>query len=492
MDKHPRAKSIDGPVRRLKTKLSSSPKLTQVEPAVAAPISSGTFTYNKSRQSRFAWLRALSWKRRIVIAVVALVAATGLYFGTKVLLAARQIITNNTGSSAPALSGQIDPSKLTHEGDGRINILLLGIGGPGHDGPNLTDTMMVVSIDPKTHDVAMLSVPRDLYVPIKGHGWTKINAAYAYGQMNSSTGGATLAKSTIQNVLDVPINYYALVDFSGFKKAVDAVGGIDITVDKPIYDTEYPNDVTGRSEIFSLKAGPQHMNGATALQYVRSRKSTSDFDRAARQQKLLIALRQKVLTLQTLSNPAKLSNLISIVGSSARTDLQPSEIQKLAQIAQQIDSTKVTTKVLDTTPAGLLTFPNLPGAGAIESPAAGIRNFSAIQDFAHTYFIDNYIKSENATIEVQNGTLRSGQATAVETQLKTYGYNVTGAVTAGRQNYTQSVIYDYSGGQKPYTINYLQNRFHATATRASRQPGDPDIRIIVGSSYTIAPLYSTL
>ena len=490
MDKHPRAKSIDGPVRRLKTKLASSSKMTQVEPAVA-PIGNGTFTY-KNRTSRLSSLKAIGWKKRVLIAVVVLVAATGLYFGTKVLLAARQIITKNSGSSAAALSGQIDPTKLTHEGDGRINILLLGIGGPGHDGPNLTDTMMVVSLDPKTHGVAMLSVPRDLYVPVKGYGWTKINAAYAYGLMSSANNGPALAKSTIQNVLDIPINYYALIDFSGFQKAVDAVGGVDITVDKPIYDTEYPNDVTGRNEIFSLAAGPQHMNGTTALKYVRSRKSTSDFDRAARQQKLLIALRQKVLTLQTLSNPAKISSLISIVGSSARTDLQPSEIQKLAQIAQQIDSTKVTTKVLDTTPAGLLTFPNIPGAGAIESPAAGIRNFSAIQDFAHGYFADSYIKSENASIEVQNGTLRSGQATAVGTQLKTYGYNVTAAVTAAKQNYSSSVIYDYSGGQKPYTINYLQNRFHTTAVRASRQPGDPDIRIIVGSSYRIGPLYSTL
>src|SRR5207244_10638311 len=128
--------------------------------------------------------------------------------------------TKSTGGAPALAKAVLDPTQLKGEGNGRVNILLLGVGGAGHDGPNLSDTIMVVSIDPKTKDVAMLSIPRDLYVKIPGHGYGKINAANVYG-------GPTLAARTVANVIGVPIHYYAVIDFSGFKQAVDSVGGGD-------------------------------------------------------------------------------------------------------------------------------------------------------------------------------------------------------------------------------------------------------------------------
>src|SRR5664279_3282734 len=149
-------------------------------------------------------------------------------------MAGKHIIGKSSGG-APGLLGTVDLTKLKGEGDGRVNILVMGIGGAGHDGPNLSDTMMVMSLDPKTKDVAMLSIPRDLYVKIPGHGSGKINAANAYG-------GPALAEQVVENVIGVPIHYYAVMDFSGFKQAVDAVGGVDINVAAPLYDPEFPCD----------------------------------------------------------------------------------------------------------------------------------------------------------------------------------------------------------------------------------------------------------
>jgi LCP family protein required for cell wall assembly len=332
----------------------------------------------------------------------------------------------------------------------------------------------------------MLSIPRDFYVPIPGYGSAKINAAHAYGEQDKYPGGGpALAKLTVSKILDLPIHYYARIDFNGFKKAVDAVGGIDVVVDKAIYDPYYPDDRrSGAYKAFQIAAGPQHMNGDVALKYARSRYTTSDFDRAARQQKVLLALREKALKLETLTNPAKLSGLIDAVGSSAKTDLQLGEIRKLAQIAKDIDPSRVITKVLDTSPDGLLVSGNI-GGGSVEIPKAGINNFSEIRAFVHSIFVDNYLKEENAAIEVANGTSRSGLAADVTKILKAYNYNVVKTTTADNQNYPATVIYDYTDGKKPYTVSYLENRFRTKAKRMAPVAPDVEIKIILGADYRL-------
>ena len=407
--------------------------------------------------------------------------------GTKLLLATREVITRNNTAGAPALAGEIDPTKLKGEGDGRINILMLGIGGAGHEGPNLSDTIMVMSLDPRTKDVAMLSLPRDFYVPVPGYGNTKINAAHAYGESSRYEGGGpALAKLTISKILDLPIHYYARIDFNGFKKAVDSVGGIEVEVEKDLVDNQYPDERNPKiSKSFSLKAGRHRMDGTLALKYVRCRKGTcgGDFGRAARQQQVLLALREKALSLKTLSNPAKLASLMDIIGSSARTDLQLSEIRKLAEIAQKVDPAKVVTKVLDTSPEGLLTFGNVPGAGSIEIPRAGINNFGEIQAFVHSIFGDSYIKEEKAGVEILNGSGRQGVADGVSNLLKAYNYSVLAVGTADRVK-PATAIYDYTQGKKPYTLAYLEQRFKVKAQRLPKSTGkEADIVIVIGSNY---------
>lgn len=429
-------------------------------------------------------------KRRWTAAGVLVIALAVAFVGVKAVLATKRVIQKSSDHAAPALSGDIDPTKLRGEGDGRINILLLGTGGAGHDGGSLSDTIMVASIDPNARTVAMLSIPRDLYVKIPGYGYNKINAANAYG-------GPSLAKTVVSGILDLPIHYYVQADFAGFKQAVNAVGGIEINNKDRLYDPQYPCD-NGRGYCpFLLPPGEYRMDGSQALKFARCRHGScgNDFGRAARQQQLMVALRQKALEASTLTNPAKISGLIDSVGDHAKTDLQLNELQKLAKIIQDIDPTKTQQKVLDTTPAGLLVDGSnqFPGAGSIELPRAGAFNYSQIQALAHSIFTDGYLKQEVAAIEVQNGTGRPGVAAAVTSQLKAYNYNVVATLNAASSGHSVSSIIDYSEGKKPYTLQYLEKRFNTKAQKAPRpaapSPGEtqiPDIIVVIGSDYRIA------
>lgn len=446
-----------------------------------------------NRLQRKGIAKYITWKRVLAVLFLGLLAVGGFY-AYKVYSASTKILSG-TAKLAPALD---DLSKLKGEGDGRVNIALLGIGGGDHSGGNLSDTIMIASLDVKTKDVAIVSVPRDLYVKIPGYGYDKINAANAYGERDNGNGGA-LAKQTFEANLGVPIHYYARIDFDGFKKAIDVVGGIDITNKSTLSDSEYPCDNNQyRSCGYLLKPGSYHMNGLQALKYARCRKGTcgDDYGRAARQQEVLVALRKKALSLGTLSNPAKIASLIDVVGGNFKTDLSFGEIKKLVSIGKDIDTNKIINKVLTNNPndgsTPLVQNGNIGGASVV-IPTAGVGNFTAIKAFMRSLFVDNYIKTENAKIEIQNGTSRAGLAASTAALLKGYAYNVVSITSADKTTYTKTVIYDYTGGKKPSTIKYLENRFKTKATKATVPTAStntdgttstvPDIRIIIGSDY---------
>jgi LCP family protein required for cell wall assembly len=434
------------------------------------------------------------WWRWGTLAVVAIVLIVGAFLGVKVVLAAHKVIVK-AGKGAPALNGKITTTTLKGEGDGRINILVLGIGGEGHSGANLSDTMMVISIDPKTKDVAMMSIPRDLYVKIPGYGAGKINSADAYG-------GPALSEQVVSTILDLPIDYYIQVDFSGFRQAVDAVGGVDINVPTALYDYQYPCDVGYGICPYHQAAGQTHMNGELALQYSRCRHDpptgncNDDTGRAARQQQVMTALRQKALSAGTLTNPLKIASLIDAVGSHVTTDLQLNDLKALAVMIKAVDPSKVVNKVPQFTGVDAILKPESNAAGSVLVPLAGEFDYSALQDMAHSIFIDHYITSENALVQVQNASGSDGLAATVTATLKAYHYNVMTPVTAPATA-TKTVIYDYLGGKKPYTINYLQQRFGVKAQKMTRPtaapatPGtpavqQPDIVVVLGSDYASA------
>jgi LCP family protein required for cell wall assembly len=508
-DSNKSARRLDGPGRPISAKSArpgQSDALSRPTEVIAGPVEAtdqagnlneidlgevshrgvvaGSLSQSQSRTSRFGWLRHIS-RKRAAVGVLLLCLITVGVVGVKAVLATQRVITK-AGEGAPALRGEVDPAKLKGEGDGRINILLLGVGGDGHAGGTLSDTIMVASIDPINKTIAMLSIPRDLYVKIPGYGYGKINSA-------NSSGGPELAMKVVGGILDLPIHYYMQADFSGFKQAVDAVGGVNINNQTKLSDSAFPCDNDKGYCPFNLAVGQYHMDGKIALKFARCRHGScgDDFGRAARQQQLLTALRQKALDASTLTNPVKISGLIDSVGAHVRTDLQLNELQKLAVIIKDIDTSKNVTKVLDDTPTGLLVEGGnqFPGAGSILLPKAGSFDYSDIQELAHSIFVDGYIQKENASIEIQNGTTRDGLGAAVSKQLKAYSYNITNVRSADLRTYATSQIIDYTGGKKPYTSKYLQTRFGAAVQQVTRPASTtpnqdlPDIVIIVGNNY---------
>jgi len=235
----------------------------------------------------------------------------------------------------------------------RLNVLLLGIRGA--DDPNgglLTDTMMVATIELKTGNVALISVPRDLYVNMPNHDFKrKINEAYVTGIMDTKDwkGGLDYAKKAVSDVTGLDIHYAASVDFRAFKEIIDTMGGVTIDLAQPFSEMNQFEEGP-----ISLPAGKQTINGDTALLFVRARFSSNDFERAKRQQQVLMAVKEKALGLGVLSNPLKIISILNTLGNDVRVDAQLWEIQEMAVLAQKVDSSKIRRKVFDTTESGLL------------------------------------------------------------------------------------------------------------------------------------------
>lgn len=243
----------------------------------------------------------------------------------------------------PRAAGEV-PDILHGE---RVNILFLGVDQrPQESGPTRTDTLIVVSLDPATGTAGMLSIPRDLWVEIPGFQEGRMNQAHFFGDAQSYPGGGpALAMSTVEYNLGIPIHYYVRINFQGFREIIDALGGITVDVPHEIRDNQYPDENYGYMSIY-IPAGVQNMDGETALRYARTRHGSSDFDRARRQQQILLAIRDKALSLNLLP---KLPDLIRSLGHTVDTDLTPGEVLALAPIAARIDPARIKTAVIDET-----------------------------------------------------------------------------------------------------------------------------------------------
>ena len=403
------------------------------------------------------------------------------WIGSNFLFAVNKITEENETGKSPFLNfdGNLTPTQLQGEGDGRINILLLGMGGKGHPGGSLTDTIIVFSIDPQNKTAALLSIPRDLYVPIEGRGSAKVNEAYASGEMYKQGGGGTAAKKTIANILDLPIHYYVVLDFDAFKKIVDALGGVNVYVDKAINDPYYPDAQMKGYNPFQLSAGLHKMDGNLALKYARSRETTSDFDRSKRQQKLISIIAAKATSVGILANPKKVTDILKILGEHVKTDLSLSEIERLVTIVKNVPADQIVTKVLDNGADGPLVSVN--DGGYYLKPKTG--NFKEIQRIAHEIFSEPYIVSEAAKIEVLNASSKTGAALQVADMLKSYGYKIVNVANSTEKS-KKTQILDYTAGNKPFTIKFLTDRFKVQAAQKTASANSKaDISIIIGDDY---------
>ena len=241
------------------------------------------------------------------------------------------------------------PGVLTPGDGGRTNLLLLGIDRrDGTDWAYRTDTILIVTVDPDGGVASMLSIPRDLQVAIPGYGEDRINTANVFGyQQEGSDAGPALLKATIEGNFGIPIDGYLMIDFDAFVQIVDALGGIDIDVPETLHDTRYPDprpeDPYGFKTVH-FDAGWQHMDGARTIEYARSRMSTTDFDRAKRQQMILLAIRKKALSLGGI---ARWPAVAAAVMAGVKTDLDVGNLLGLALLAAQTDPASVRQVVLE-------------------------------------------------------------------------------------------------------------------------------------------------
>lgn len=320
-----------------------------------------------------------------------------------------------------------DPKELKQDDD-ITNILLIGIdkrssepytykGVNGTEEKNgfLADTIIIASYSHVDHSVSMLSIPRDLWVEIPAFKdvykqSTKINNAYSIGDMYGYDGaGLTLMKQVVSNILGIPIHYTARVDFQGFIKGVDVLGGVDINVDNTFDDYMYPREGYENAPMYErfihlhFDTGIQHMDGETALRYARSRQGTngegSDFARARRQQKVILAVREKATKLNLFDSLSKVSSLLETFGQSVETNIDLSEMMLFYKLGKDFNPDDVKTYVLDNgdSEASLLYHPPLEqfGGGWVLLPKGN--NWTIVQDFVKKIFYTERIPVDTSS-----------------------------------------------------------------------------------------------
>ena len=359
----------------------------------------------------------------------------------------------------------------------RVNILVMGIdhrADEGQNAPSRTDTMMIITIDPFSKTAGMLSIPRDLWVPIPIKSGIvlhdRINTANVYGQIYDYPGGGpVLAKDTVQYNLGIRIHYYLMVDFDGFKRLVDAFGGVTVDVPSPVIDNQYPTSDYETMRIF-IPAGVQHFDGEHALWYARSRHQDSDFGRIQRQQQLLLAMRNQLLQLDMLP---RIPQLWAEFRDTVRTDLSLSDIVNLAGIVRDIKGEDIQSRSLDD--PYVASFISEDGAYIL------LPNRNKMREVVDEVFPDVRKTEEAAKIELLNGTSTPGLAARTANQLQTYGLeNVT--IGDADSLYKQTEVLNLSG--KNYTANLVASLLQITRDRvktAPRTDGDSvDIRVILG------------
>jgi LCP family protein required for cell wall assembly len=432
-----------------------------------------------------------SWKKALGIIFVALVAGVGTFSYSYYKNVRSDVIVSGEGNSNGLLqynadTTSIDWSKFKQPGDGRFNVLVLGIGGVAddgiaHDGTDLTDSIQVISLDTVNKKVSIVSVPRDFYYNIPGHGPSKINAVYEddIAQNPENYGPAT--RAAIGKVLGVNISNFVVIDFTAAQQAVDDVGGIDVDVPTALYDPEYPCADQIHYCPFSISAGEHHMDGAVALEYMRTRHDDSDFARSARQQAVISALKAKALSLGTLSNPVTVSNLIQALATHVKTDLQPSEITEFLNIYKQVTPANTTNAQLDTNSSeGLLQSADLGGAvGDTEYPILGLSDYSAIHAWYAKQSPDPFIPKEAATISVVGSSRATAAQVAAYVQiLQDYGFtaNFDPSVLAPAANKTE--LFSKDAASKPVTANYLNSVTGATLQNGAPLDSGSDFEIV--------------
>ncbi len=378
-------------------------------------------------------------------------------------------------------------------GNDRVTILVLGIDQRcDEDGPTRTDTMMLLTVDPVGLSAAVLSLPRDLWVEIPGFGVDKINQAHFLGEVYDYPGGGPgLALETIEGIMGIDVNYYATINFNAFVELVDEIGGIDIEVPEAIEDDSYPDNCYGYDP-FYIEEGQHHLDGNSALKYARTRATFGgDVDRAARQQQVVMGVREKVTSVNMVPQIiTKAPELWRIFQDNVETNLSMSEALELGLLAQDIPGDQIRTEVLDynyvyneVTPDGQAVL--IPIRDNIRS----LRDQLFAPPAIPTPVIENLselMAEESARVAVYNGTQVFGLAATTQEYLLENDISVVEIGNADSADYRSTQIIDY--GSFPSTARYLAQIMDIPPLNISNSQkpiGDFDLLIIIGNDWQV-------
>jgi len=370
---------------------------------------------------------------------------------------------------SPGLPGNTQPSENvtysfgqllpTWAGTDRVTVLLLGVDERSQEsGPWRTDTIMLLTLDPISRQAGVLSIPRDLWVPIPGYSDGRINTAHFLGDLyNYPGGGPALAAETVEYNLGIPIDYTVRVNFQAFVAMVDQIGGIDVYVETPIDDPLYPDYSYGYDPLH-IEAGWHHFDGEMALKYARTRHANSDFDRARRQQQVMMAILDRVTSYELLPELARTApELYKTLSSSVLTDMALDQLLALGNLAIDVDREAIRFGVIDQT----CTQPWMTPEGAqvlvpLRDCMRELRDYVFQATPLETTTGEEAVTvptptPEVATVAVLNGTARAGLASSAADYLRAQGFDVVHVGNADRQDYASTLI--VINHDKPVTTN---------------------------------------
>ena len=412
----------------------------------------------ETREDRFQVRK--SRKKKIIIGVILLTLVTGVAFGSWLDAAP-------SGGLKDDLQARFG-GELTVEPDyGKpVNIML--VGSDARHGENArSDTLIVMRLDFDRNRVYLVSIPRDMRVYIPGRGNDKINAAYAYGH-------ATLAMKTVKSFLGVDLNHYIEVDFKGFKRLVDTLGGIDITIDKPIID---------RTRQFSMfiPKGPQHMNGEVALNYVRYRHGDSDFERAGRQQNFLRALAANTFRVKSIF---KLPTLIGILDENVSTDLTKRRMLSLGGFMRRLPKDRIETITLPGRPTmiGGISYvePDRAAANVIMDAIEAGRPLRKMKSLLESGKMS--LGNKPFIISLLNGSGKSGLAGRAKSKLGLLGWRNVRTSDASRPDHLKTEI-RYAPEQEAQAARIRRQLFSGAVMVPVKQKNFTNIEVILGRDY---------
>ncbi|MFA6194101.1 MAG: LCP family protein [Parcubacteria group bacterium] len=324
-------------------------------------------------------------KFKVFAVILIIILAVAGYFAWKTGFVLNKISGSSGSSFASLLSGGTAPQ----EQDGRVNILLLGMRGANMPGGGLlADSIIVASFDTKNNKVAMISVPRDLYVKIPDTNEnSKINAVYSHWESGGKGQGIPKMEAMLQTITGLKNDHAVVINFAGFQKLIDAVGGVDVRMPKGFAETQQFVEGNECGGSFTLPIGTNHLNGEKALCYARARVQTNDFDRSKRQQVILKALKDKMTSLGTLADFNKVNNILNIIGDNVKTDMTPDEMKGFYEQYSNMKDADIVQRVFENSEKGLLKVPVAnSGLGYILFPIAGQDNYSQLQDASKNVF----------------------------------------------------------------------------------------------------------